>query len=210
MDPRSDRKTNLSPGQWVRYRLARLLLGLLGWQVKGEMADCTSCVMISTHTTNWDFVISACLIMVLSRGLATATPAWLGKKEAFRGPLGAIFRSLGGIPIDRSGGQGIVEQAVQAFAGHDNLVMGIMPKGTRKSRPYWRTGFYHIAQGAGVPIACVYMDYKRKVAGIGPLIVPSGDLEADLGLIREFYRSVHPKHPERRDVIQLRPDPPVC
>lgn len=192
-------------GHRLGYWLARFVLGVLGWRVEGELPDCPSCVVITTHSSNWDYVISLCMGTVLSQGLFTIKLMWLGKKEAFRGPLGVVFRWLGGLPIDRQRRQGAVEQAVQAFRAHDNLYLAIAPKGTRKKAPHWRSGFYAIAQQAGVPIACMFMDYRRKAAGFGLLLTPSGDAEADLARIREFYAGVTARHPDKVGEIRWPP-----
>jgi 1-acyl-sn-glycerol-3-phosphate acyltransferase len=189
----------------LRYWLGRLVLGVLGWRVEGGLPDCPGCVVITTHTSNWDYVIAVCMGAVLSQGLFTIKVMWLGKKEAFRGPVGALLRWTGGLPIDRHRRQGMVEQAAQAFHAYDNLYLVIAPEGTRRKAPYWRSGFYAIAQRAGVPIACLFMDYRRKAAGFGLILAPSGDAEADLALIREYYGGVTARHPDRVGEIRWQP-----
>jgi 1-acyl-sn-glycerol-3-phosphate acyltransferase len=125
---------------------------------------------------------------------------WMGKDSLFRGPFSAIFRWLGGIPVDRSKSTGMVAQAIQAFRESEHMIMIIAPEGTRSRTSHWRSGFYHIAMGAGVPSALGFLDYRRKAAGIGPLITPTGDIDADMQAIRAFYAGVTPKHPERKCV----------
>jgi len=111
---------------------------------------------------------------------------------------------IGGIPIKRKARHNAVEQSVQAFRSHEKLVMAIAPEGTRKKATHWKTGFYHIAQGAQIPIAFAFLDYKRKVVGIGPVIIPSGDIQADMEIIRDFYSKVHAKHPSQVGDIVLK------
>jgi 1-acyl-sn-glycerol-3-phosphate acyltransferase len=192
-------------GHRLRYGLARLVLAALGWHVEGTLPDCPSCVVITTHSSNWDYLIALCMGAVLSQGLFTFKLMWLGKKEAFRGPLGVFYRWTGGLPIDRQRREGVVEQAVQAFSTYDDLYLAIAPEGTRGKVGYWRSGFYVIARQAGVPIACMFVDYARKAVGFGPLLMPGGDAEADLAFIRGFYAGVTPRHPDKVGPIRWRP-----
>jgi 1-acyl-sn-glycerol-3-phosphate acyltransferase len=128
----------------------------------------------------------------------------MGKHTLFRPPLGWLMRGLGGLPIDRSARHNVVEQAVQSFRERERLVLAILPEGTRKRTPYWKSGFYHIAVGAKVPIALGYADYRRKVGGIGRIFVPSGDVDTDMAIIREFYSRMTGKRPEQFGEIRLK------
>ena len=111
------------------------------------------------------------------------------------------MRGLGGVPIDRSAAHGVVEQAVAQLQESERLALAVPPEGTRGRSPHWKTGFYHIARGAGVPIVLGYLDYGRKVAGLGPAFVPTGDLEADFAVFREFYGKVRAKYPDKAGAI---------
>ena len=122
-------------------------------------------------------------------------PAWLGKRELFRGPLGWLLHRLGGLPVDRGRRGNLVADTVRHFAGVDQLFLVVPPSGTRKRATHWKSGFYHLARGAGVPIICAFLDYRRRVGGIGPTIVPSGDVVADMDAIRTFYAGVTGKYP---------------
>ena len=113
-----------------------------------------------------------------------------GKAAMFRWPFAAALRWLGGIPIDRSKSHNVVEQSIQAFHKLEKLIMVVPPEGTRKKVSYWKTGFYHIAQGANVPIVLGFLDYRRKVGGIGPTFHPTGHIEKDLQMIQAFYAAV--------------------
>lgn len=185
----------------MRHWLANSVLMLLGWRAEGSLAEYPKCVVVvAPHTSNWDFVIMLLLAVALRLKVT-----WMGKHTLFRPPFGAIMRRLGGLPIDRSARHNMVQQAVSSFHTHEQLKLAILPEGTRKRTPYWRSGFYHIALGAQVPIALGYADYRRKVGGIGRVIMPSGDVDADMALIRDFYTGVAGKRPEQFGEIRLKP-----
>jgi len=122
---------------------------------------------------------------------------WMGKDTIFRKPFKRFFKWLGGIPIDRSKSYNIVAQSIQQFNENENLILTIAPSGTRKRVQKWKTGFYHIANGANVPILLGFLDYRRKVGGFGPMLYPTGDLEADMKTIKKFYDGVTGKYPEK-------------
>ena len=184
----------------MRHRLADMVLKLFGWRAEGSLADCPKCVVVvAPHTSNWDFPVLMLVAVVLR-----VKVAWMGKHTLFRPPFGWIMRGLGGLPIDRSARHNMVEQAVESVHTHDRLLLAIPPEGTRKRAPYWRSGFYHIALGAQVPIALAYADYRRKVGGIGHVFVPSGDVDADMAIIRDFYSGVVGKRPDQFGEIRLK------
>ena len=121
----------------------------------------------------------------------------LGKDSLFRWPFGVFFRWCGCIPIDRTKSTNVVETMIQVFGESEELILVITPEGTRKKVRYWKTGFYYIAQGAHVPIVLAFIDYRRKAGGIGPVITPTGDIEADIETIRSFYANVSGKFTEK-------------
>ena len=131
-------------------------------------------------------------------------PSWLGKRELFRPPLGWLLRRLGGISVDRRAPQGLVGEAVARFAERDDLFLVIPPSGTRARAPYWRSGFYYVARGAGVPIVCAYLDYRERVGGIGPALTPSASVGADMDRIRAFYATKQAKYPAQATPVRLR------
>ncbi|OYV71539.1 MAG: acyltransferase, partial [Deltaproteobacteria bacterium 21-66-5] len=134
------------------------MLAMLGWRVQGNLPDVGRAVIIvAPHTSNWDFVIG--IAAKLGMGLQAS---WLGKHTLFRGPADRFMRRLGGIPVDRSRPQDAVAQAVAGFAASERMVLGLAPEGTRKAVPRWRSGYYHIAQGAGVPIVPVALDWPSR------------------------------------------------
>ena len=161
----------------------RALLNAAGWRIEGAMDDAPTCVIIAApHTSNWDFVLA----MVVMRALGVHVH-WIGKHTLFRWPFGAMLRCLGGIPVRRDRPQGMVADMVQRFAESDSFRLGLSPEGTRKCVTSWRTGFYHIALGARVPIVCAYFDYPRRVVGFAAPYEPIGDAEADMAHFRAFY-----------------------
>lgn len=177
--------------------LARTGLRLFGWRVVGEPPAVPKYVMlVAPHTTNWDFPIMISVDMAFKIGCV-----WMGKDSLFRGPLGSYLRHMGGIPIDRSSQHSVVEQAVAAFDRSERMVMGIPPEGTRKRTDRWKTGFYYIALGAQVPIVFGFIDFKRKTTGLGPMLMPSGDIGADMEIIRDFYKDIEAKYPEQAGEI---------
>ena len=173
--------------------LGRAVLKRMGWDIKGELPNLPKFVVIGApHTSNWDFVLAIAALLAL--GLDAR---WLGKDTIFRPPFGPLMRWLGGIPVNRRARHGVVAQTVAAFAQRDRFVVGVAPEGTRKRVERWKTGFYHVAQGAGVPIVPAYFDYPHKVLGFGSPFEPSGDLEADIAHLRAFYIPFKGKKPEQ-------------
>lgn len=181
-------------------RLARLALGVRGWRLAGEAPDLPRYVIVfGPHTCNWDFLLG----MLAARGYGIRA-SWLGKSTIFRRPVAGVLHRLGGIPVHRDRHEGIVAQAVKAFAEADSMVLGLTPEGTRRRAPCWKSGFYHIAVGAGVPIVLASMDRPSRRIAIGPVLVPSGDLRRDMRTVRAFYAGAQGIHPERASPIRLR------
>jgi 1-acyl-sn-glycerol-3-phosphate acyltransferase len=180
--------------------LGALVLRLAGWRVQGAIPhDVTRAVVIAApHTTNWDLLYMLAVAWVLG-----IRPRWLGKRELFWWPLGSVLGWLGGEPIDRSRRANIVEQAAARLRDADRLFLVVPPSGTRSRAPHWKSGFYHIARTARVPLVCAFLDYERKVGGIGPIFVPSGDIGADMDRLRVFYRDVRGKYPDNETPIRL-------
>ncbi len=181
--------------------ISTLYLKMIGWRREGSLPDIPKYVIIvAPHTSNWDFPIGLAMAFVLKlRGY------WLEKDSIFRWPFHGFFRWLGGIPIDRSRSSDVVAQMVQVFNERAKLTMVMAPEGTRKKVTYWKSGFYHIARGADVPIVLAFLDYLRKAGGIGPVFNPTGDIEADMEYIRTFYATVTGKHPEKQCIPSFMP-----
>lgn len=175
-------------------------LRLRGWRVEGSLPRglARAVVIAAPHTTNWDLPYMLAVSWVLG-----VRPAWLGKRELFRRPFGWLMRGLGGVPVDRSRRSNLVEQAAARLAEAERLFLVIPPSGTRSRAPHWRSGFYHIARRAGVPIVCAFLDYATRTGGVGLVLVPSGDLGADMDRLRLFYRDVRGRYPENETPIRL-------
>ncbi len=185
-------------------RLARLLFRLAGWSIEGAPPPAHRFVLIAApHTSNWD-----ALIMVGAARLLEIDLQFLIKDSWFVFPMGTLLRAVGGIPVDRSARHGLVDRAVEQFRAHDRLILAVPPEGTRGRARHWKTGFYHIARGAKVPIVLGYLDYRRKVAGLGPAFTPSGDLAADFEYFRAFYAQVTARFPDQ--VGPIAPPPGVA
>lgn len=163
---------------------ARVVLRLMGWSLHGEIPNLPRMVLIGApHTTNMDGIIGLGTLMAL--GLRAGT---MIKDSAFKGPLGVLLRWFGAIPIDRRSAKGVVEQSIEAFQRHPQLLLLIAPEGTRHGAAEWKRGYYHIAEGAGVPILPAACDYQRKRITFGPPLLPSGDYAADFTVLLAFYR----------------------
>jgi len=172
--------------------ISRLIYFIIGWKYEGDVPkDVTKAIfLLAPHTSNMDFYIGRFYCWI--KGIPIKL---LIKKEAFKGPLGGLLKKAGGIPIDRSRATSKVLQVVKMFEENDSMLLGIAPEGTRKLAKRWKMGFYHIAVQAKVPILLSYFDYKRKVAGVGPVFYPTGDVEKDMKVMEDFYRDKTAKFP---------------
>lgn len=163
--------------------LASGILKLIGWKSAGSPPDCRKFVLIGApHTSNWDFPIMLLAVLKLRLRLH-----WMGKDSLFTFPFGYLMRWLGGIPIDRSRSNNTVDQIVRLYREQPELIVLVPPEGTRKRVKQWKTGFYHIANNADVPILMGYLDAARKEAGLADFFEPSGDIDKDMVEIRRFY-----------------------
>jgi 1-acyl-sn-glycerol-3-phosphate acyltransferase len=178
-----------TPGVNTALRaLSLAFLRLNGWRVEGSLPpDTPKCVLIAApHTSNWDLPYTLMCAFALQLNIV-----WMGKASIFRFPFGALMRWLGGIAVDRSKANNLVAASAAALvAAEGRLQLVVPPEGTRGKTRHWKTGFYFIALEARVPIVLAFMDYQRKVAGLGPVFVPSGDVERDMTEIKRFYAGV--------------------
>ncbi len=185
----------------VLQRFAEAILNLFGWKLEIEQMPPERAVLIGAHHTSaWDVPLA--LLLLIATGTSFAL---IVKKEQFVGPLGWLLRALKCVPIDRSKRNNFVQQIVEILQGPVPIRIGLGPEGTRHKTRYWKTGFYYMALGAGVPISFGYVDYPRRIVGFGPTIMPSGDIEADMAIIRAFYSKVAGKYPEKQSDIQIAP-----
>lgn len=189
----------------LSQRLARRFIHLIGWQVEGELPYQLDkfILVVAPHTTNWDFVVG--LPCGFAIGLMAQWPyGVMTKASAFRGPLGPVMRALGCIPIDRSASHNLVEQMARIIEQRERLMLVITPEGTRQYRPYWKSGFYHIARQANVPVVLGTLDYARRVGRIGEPFYLTGDVEADLEVMRAFFAGARPKYPQNAGDIRFK------
>lgn len=168
------------------------LLRLIGWRLDIHLPDRAKLVIAGApHTSNWDGVIAVATIFVIQVRIN-----WWVKHTVFRWPFKNLVNWIGGVPVHRGSAHGMVEETVTSFRERDHLILAIAPEGTRRRAEKWKKGFYRVAHQANVPIVLAYFDYRRKVCGTGPVILPSGDYTADTAKMLEFYRGVTPRHPE--------------
>lgn len=180
--------------------IALCLLKISGWKATGSLPqDQKYIIIVAPHTSNWDLFFAILLAFALK-----VDGRYIAKRELFRGPFAWLMSWSGAIPVDRSSSHHIVDQMVSVFKGQESFVLALAPEGTRRRKDYWKSGFYHIALDARVPILLAFLDYARKTGGAGPLIYPTGNLEQDIGIIREFYLTVTGKHPENTSPAVIR------
>ena len=183
----------------LAHGFARFILRLIGWRTHVIPPPASSYVLIGApHTSNWDFVLA--LLLMAAEKIPIRI---MGKDSLFRGPTGVMMRSLGAIPVSRDRKANLVDQIAAKFEQYDGLVVGLAPEGTRAKSTRWRTGFYYIALKANVPIAMAYLDYGNKVCGLGPSFYPTGDLQADFEIIRDFYTGIVGKYPQKQGRIEI-------
>ena len=179
--------------------LGQLVLSVFGWRKAGQVPSARNIVIIAApHTTNWDFIFL--LAAAYSFGISVN---WLGKDSLFRSPLGPILRFLGGVPVDRSKRNNLVQSLSAQIEHGSGIALVIPPSGTRRKTEHWKSGFYRIAEAAQIPLVCGYLDYQKKEAGLGLSFLPT-DLSQDMNRIREFYEPIVGKYPESKSRIRLR------
>lgn len=172
--------------------LGCFLYRLMGWKVVGEIPSSVrkTVIIVAPHTSWHDFYIG-----LLLRSVLDIKVNFVGKKELFGWPFGWYFRSVGGVPLDRTPGQNKVQAIAKIFHNRDEFRLAMAPEGTRKRVDKWKTGFYYIALEAGVPIVSVAMDFEKKEHRIAPPFYPSGDLNQDLPKLKSFFAGAKGKIP---------------
>ena len=172
-----------------------VFLRLMGWKVVGKLppSAAKSVLIAAPHTSNWDlpYTLMVCFVLRLN-------VYWMGKASIFRPPFRGVMMWLGGIPVDRSQSNNLVADSSAALTRATGpLQLIVPPEGTRTGTRYWKTGFYYIASGAGVPIMLAYLDYDKKVGGLGPVFQTTGDIDADMVAIKAFYAGVKGKNADQ-------------
>ena len=184
-----------------RQRTALRLLNLIGWQFHFKpLPGPHGIAVVYPHTSNIDFFVG-----LLAKWAVGLQFRWLAKDSLFRAPMGAIMRYWGGVPVDRSAPQGAIPRLAQTMHAAPWFWLAITPEGTRGYRPHWKSGFYHLAAAADVPLLLVYMDYRTKVLSVVDTVRLSGDQDADMAAIAAIYEGKQALHPELAAPIKLAP-----
>lgn len=163
------------------------------WRIANDVPDEPKFVaIIAPHTSNWDFVVGVAAMFALDLDVR-----WFGKHTLFRGPLGAFLRLLGGRPVRRDASGGVVAAAAATLRSEPQFILALAPEGTRRRVPKWRTGFYHIAAAANVPIVPVRFDWSKREVSIGTAVRPTGDLDGTIAALQANYRPEMARDPRR-------------
>lgn len=180
--------------------IGKTFLAMFGWESEGGRPIESHYVLIAApHTSNWD------LPFMIALGWAYEMKiSWMGKHVLFKWPHGRFFTWLGGIPIHRATANNRVQQMADEFAKREHFVLIVPAEGTRSYTAHWKSGFYHIARLAQVPIVMGYLDFERKRGGFGPALMTTDDIRADMDQIRAFYQEKSGKHPELFGPILLK------
>ena len=184
----------------IRRLVARTFWALSRWRLSTEPAPVRPTVLIGApHTSNWDFILMLAIAWRLGIDVR-----WLGKSSLFSGWRGPVMRALGGLPVDRADPGRVVEDVVARI--HDGEVFGLVitPDGTRGAHTHWKSGFYRIARETGLPVTLGYVDRATMTAGLGPTLELTGDVGADMDLVRAFYADKGGFRPAQRVEPRLR------
>ncbi|MGL4475063.1 MAG: lysophospholipid acyltransferase family protein [Shewanella sp.] len=169
------------------YQFCRWLMKISGWSFEGAPPAINQYIMIvGPHTSNWDFIIG-----VIARGALNTKINFLGKHQLFIPPWGWFFKAIGGSPVDRRKNNNLVDSAAQLFANHPHYKLALAPEGTRSPVTRWKTGFYHIATKAKVPIVAVGLDFSRKKIVIAAPLMPSDNQAQDINQLLDFFRTIN-------------------
>lgn len=176
----------------MRSKFWVFILKCLGWTITGDLPqDKKYIVIVAPHTSNWDFFICLFGKFALNKKVT-----FLAKKQAFVFPFKPILEAFGGIPLDRSQHQNLVEAIIDLFNSRDELIYALAPEGTRSPVKRWKTGFYHIACAAKIPIVMFGPDFSKKTIVIAPAFWPTGDINKDFPEILAFFRGIKGRHPK--------------
>lgn len=180
--------------------LSHMILRTLGWSFVGELPDSPKMVIIGApHTSNWDLILYLATIRHLG-----ISPKFLIKHTVFRWPFGYLFRSMGGIPVDRSGARGLVHQVRDQFDSRESMILVIAPEGTRKRTERWKSGFIKIAETADVPVVCAGVDYPTRTVTIGPALDLADGRKEFMEQARAFYADKTGRHGDQKGPVVVR------
>ena len=159
-----------------------------------------SVMIAGPHTSNWDFVYMVMVAFQLHQKIY-----WMGKDSLFIGWKGSVLKWFGGVPVNRRSRNNLVDQMIEAINASESMILAVPPEGTRDHVTEWKTGFYYIALGANVPIVCSFLDWGRKLGGVGLEVMPSGDIDKDFEAFKAFYKDMSGKRPEYFSPDSIRP-----
>lgn len=178
-------------GHAVSRWLGRTALRAAGWRIEGEIPNLPRLLaVVAPHTSNWDFAVGVAGMFAI--GIRVT---FLGKDTLFRWPLGPVMRWLGGFPVDRHTPHNVVQQTVELIRRSERVLVGLSPEGTRRKLPAWRTGYYYVARGAGIPIVPIALDYSTRRIRIFPLHHPADSVERDLSELGRLFDARMARHP---------------
>ena len=180
--------------------ISKIVLKILGWKLDVTIPKEKKFILIGApHTSNWDLPLGLLTFWTLDVKIY-----WVAKIQMFRGPLHYFFTALGGIPVDRTASHGFINQIAEKIKQTDKMALAISPEGTRSKTKYWKSGFYYIAMAANIPICLGYLNYKDKTLGFKTVLYPSGNIDADMKIIADFYANIEGKRPEHQGPIRLK------
>ena len=170
---------------WILYRV-------LGWEKKVTIKHPDKFIIcLAPHTSNVDFILGQLYAKAENMRIN-----FLMKKEWFVWPLGILFRKVGGIPVSRNKHTSMTDQLAEAAMQEEEFRLCITPEGTRSLNPEWRTGFYHIASKAGIPILLYGLDYSRKLIQCTKSLTPGEDQSKDMEEVKNYFKGFKGRHPE--------------
>jgi len=183
----------------MKRHLARCILWLFRWRIEARVLPGKKAILVGyPHTSAWDFPLSILTFWALG-----IEAKWMGKQSLFQGRMAFLFRALGGLAVDRSGGKNTVQSVADLFEKHETLLIGITPSGTRSRSPHLKSGFYHMAREANVPILLATLNFEERVGVLLASFQPTGDVTADMDRIREIYGEVRGKNPDQLTPLLL-------
>jgi 1-acyl-sn-glycerol-3-phosphate acyltransferase len=185
----------------MRKAIARGILKLVGWKtILIEPEEKRYVIIAAPHTSNWDFPLGILFMLTTDINFK-----FMVKDALFKCPIKYLFESLGGIDFDRKNSNNLTGRIANYIKSQDEVALALAPEGTRSKIEYWKSGFYYIALEAGVPIGLAGIDYGTKTLSLKKTIMPTGDIEADMEIIRNYYKDIKPKHPEKEGPIRIKP-----